>query len=210
MVPPLRDGRREHVPGVDALSDDAHDADAPSDDELLRRSAGGDGGAYDVFVDRHAAAVLRFARALTRDGDRAADVFQETFVAAWRASGRFRGGGARAWLFAIARNATHRQRRTRADDPRDHEPLDELAARAGWGADSGEVLRRLEARELLERGLAALDDDDREILLLREVEGFTGAEAAAALGITLEAQKSRLHRARLRFIASLRGIDHEG
>jgi RNA polymerase sigma-70 factor (ECF subfamily) len=193
------------VPGADALNDDA-----PDDDALLRRSAGGDGAAFDLFVDRHAAAVLHFARNLTRDEDRAADVFQETFVAAWRGAGGFRGGSARAWLLTIARNATHRQRRTRAGEPRDHESLDELAQRAGWGADHDDVLRRLEARDLLERGLAALDDDDREILLLRELEGLSGAEAAAALGITLEAQKSRLHRARLRFIASLRGVDHGG
>lgn len=188
------------MPGAGALSTE--------DDELLRRSAAGDRDAFDAFVERHAPAVLRFA-GRTVDADRAEDILQETFLAAWRGAAGFRGGSARAWLFAIARNATRRAHRLRAGEPREHESLDDLALRAGWGADD-DLLDRLEVRELVERGLGALSADDREILLMRELEGFGGTEAAAALGISLDAQKSRLHRARLRFIASLRGVEDEG
>jgi RNA polymerase sigma-70 factor, ECF subfamily len=69
------------------------------------------------------------------------------------------------------------------------------------------VAERLAARELVEAGFRGLSTEDREILVLRDLEQLTGEEAAATLGITLPAQKSRLHRARLRFLANVKGMD---
>ena len=57
----------------------------------------------------------------------------------------------------------------------------------------------------LEQALAALDPQLREVVLLRDVEGFTGPEVARELGILLEAMKSRLHRARTAMRAALQG-----
>jgi RNA polymerase sigma-70 factor (ECF subfamily) len=63
-------------------------------------------------------------------------------------------------------------------------------------------LDRLADRQLAERSLARLSSEDREILMLRDVEGFSGAEVADLLDLTLPAMKSRLHRARLRLVAA--------
>lgn len=63
---------------------------------------------------------------------------------------------------------------------------------------------RKESREVFERVLEQLDASDREILLLRDVEGLSGEEVAAILGITIAAMKTRLHRARLRLASKVR------
>jgi RNA polymerase sigma-70 factor (ECF subfamily) len=72
------------------------------------------------------------------------------------------------------------------------------------------MLVRLEEREWLARALARLSQADREVLILRDLEGLSGEETAAALGVTVRAMKSRLHRARLRLAAQLREGRHAG
>ena len=85
------------------------------------------------------------------------------------------------------------------------EPLARLGERAGWGSETPEALMAaLERRDALERGLDTLRSEEREILLLRDVEGLSGDEAAEVLGISRAAMKSRLHRARLGFAAAMR------
>ena len=141
------------------------------------------------------------------EGAAAEDVLQETFLAAWRAAGSFEGrSAARTWLLTIARNQAwhHRERAARlpVDDGAE---LPELGEAAGWGAQSPEEgALRSERRALLARALAALAPEDREVLVLRDLEELTGEEAAAALGLSLAAVKSRLHRARQRLAAELR------
>lgn len=177
------------------------------DRELMAEVARGDAAAFETIVARHRAAVFRYARSLARDDAAAEDALQETFLAAWRNAGAFRGEAPlRAWLFTVARNFVFRHARTRAGEPEETVPLDALGELAGWGSagDPQEAMRRLEERERVENALEALSTADREILLLRELEGFTGEEAAKMLGLTLPAQKTRLHRARLRFAAELR------
>jgi RNA polymerase sigma-70 factor, ECF subfamily len=178
------------------------------DAELLRHTAAGDRQAFGELVRRHEAAVFRYVQAISDDGDRAADAQQETFIAAWRRAATFRGSGsARPWLLRIARHQAFRQHRRRSGEPRRHVPLEVLARDAGWGAATAErVTGLLEARQRVHAGFAALSADDREILLLRDLEEFSGEEVAEMFGISIAAQKSRLHRARLRFMAAL----HEG
>ena len=177
------------------------------DAEALRLTAAGDFSAFELFVERHEAAVLRYVRALSGDHATAEDAFQETFVAAWRAAGSFRGrGSARAWLLTIARNAVRRQYRRRVGEPQSEMSLQDLGAFAGWRQESAELIEdRVLRRDLVEKGFAALSAADRELLVLRDLEGFTGEEVAAMLDLSLAAMKSRLHRARLRFMGHLRG-----
>ncbi len=177
-----------------------------SDAEILRRTAAGSPADFDRIVDRHEAAVLRYLGAITDDPAAAEDALQETFLAAWRAAASFRGAGsARAWLLGIARNAVRRQHRRRSGEPAQHESLDRLGSRAGWGRVAAEPFSELlEKRDLIHKGFIRLEPDDREILVLRELEGFSGKEVATMLSLSLPAVKSRLHRARLRFMAALR------
>lgn len=181
-------------------------ADVP-DTELISRAARGDAAAFGELVARHQAAVFRLTRTLARDPAAAEDALQEAFLAAWRGAKCFRGESSpRAWLLAIARNAARRGFRRRAGEPLRMESLDTLAAAAGWRSDTDPegVLLRRRRREALQAALEALHVQDREILIVRELEGLSGEETARVLGIGLAAVKSRLHRARLRLAARLR------
>ncbi len=185
------------------------------DARTLERVAGGDPSAFEPFVRRHEAAVLRYLRTRTSDPDVVEDALQETFIAAWRAAGTFRGdASARAWLLTIARNAVRRQFRRAAGQPERHDPLEavglsEVAVGAGWGrGPEDQWTDRIAAGEMVSRGFEQLSGDDREILLLRDLEGFGNEEVAEMLELSVAAVKSRVHRARLRFMESVRGM-HE-
>lgn len=180
---------------------------SPGDAELLAQTAAGDRAAFGRFVERHQAAVLRLLRAGAASEADAEDAYQDAFIAAWRAAASFGGGvTARGWILTIARNALHRQYRRRVGEPAAFVPLDELERDAGWGTEEppDALLERLEDRASLEQALGHLAPADREVLVLRDLEELSGDETAAALGITLRAMKSRLHRARLRLAAALK------
>lgn len=184
----------------------------PGDAELLRRSAGGDSVAFETFVERHQAAVMRLLLATAANPADAEDALQETFLAAWRSARTFAGTGpARGWILTIARHALHRLYRRRVGEPASHVSLDQLGLEAGWGSDEAPdaFLARLDDRAMLRAALAALPEDDREVLILRDLEELSGEDTARVLGITLQAMKSRLHRARLRLAARLKEASRE-
>ncbi|HSK76247.1 MAG TPA: sigma-70 family RNA polymerase sigma factor [Thermoanaerobaculia bacterium] len=188
---------------------EAHGAD---DADLIRRTAAGDHAAFDLLVRRHQAAVFRFARALAgQDGD-AEDALQETFLAAWRGAAGWREqASVLTWLMSIARHAVYRQHRRRSGEPEDFAPLADLGLSAGWGSseEPQRFLARLEDRDRLARALAALSAEDREVLVLRDVEGLSAHEAAQVLGLAEGAVRTRHHRARLRLLARLKeGSNH--
>jgi RNA polymerase sigma-70 factor (ECF subfamily) len=190
----------EHLPCQSPLT---------GDPDLLARAARGDASAFEAFVLRHREAVWRLVRSLTRDLAAAEDALQETFLSAWRNAATFRGdSSALGWLWSIARNAVYRQHRTRVGAPERMESLAELGEAAGWGAET-DILDALLVKDEVNRALACLSLEERELLMLREVEGLSNEECASLLGVGLPALKSRLHRARLRFVAHLRG-GHRG
>jgi len=184
--------------------------DEAGDDELIVRAAGGDRAAFSALFDRHGRAVLKVGRAFAADDVAAEDVAQETFLAAWRAIGTYRPGvsSARTWLFAIARNAARHARRRDREVPcedLDAVPLFELGLAADWVGDApDDTLGHEQDAERLARAVASLPRDDREVVLLRDVQHLSGEDTAAALGLGLPAMKSGLHRARLRLMAALR------
>ena len=132
------------------------------DPALLARVVAGEASAFDAFVVRHREAVWRFVRSLTRDEAAAEDALQETFLAAWRNAGSYRGEGpALGWLLSIARHAVYRQFRGRANEPGHFESLAELGEAAGWG--SGEPMASYLVQDEVERALAGLSAEDKEI-----------------------------------------------
>jgi RNA polymerase sigma-70 factor (ECF subfamily) len=158
-------------------------------------------------------AVFRLARGWTTDDAAAEDVLQETFISAFAALPAFRGESSlRSWLLAIARNAAHHHRvRAERFTTRSDEDLGTLAVEAGWASSNPEkMFERVQERQQLESALASLDIEEREILLLRDVEGLSGEETASILSLSLPAMKSRLHRARLRLVAQLRKGERHG
>ncbi|MBF0353273.1 MAG: RNA polymerase sigma factor [SAR324 cluster bacterium] len=180
-----------------------------SDYDLIKRIALNDHSALDVLVNRYQNHVYRFLVSLTGNETLAEEALQETFIALWRSAQSFQGtGSVRAWIFQIARNAISRQYRLRKDEPHDFVSLDELGQQAGWGQepmqDNMDDLK--EKRELLEVAMNALAPEDREILILRDLNGLTGDETAELLQMSLQAVKSRLHRARLRLMKHMREV----
>jgi RNA polymerase sigma-70 factor (ECF subfamily) len=185
---------------------------------LLARCRDGDRAAFAVFVRRHQGAVLRLCRALTSSSADAEDAAQETFVQVWRAlssnDGDKRGDASvKAWLFTIARHAAYRRHRRRVGEPTHTDGLDvvdtapvawgALGEAAGWGQDPEARAAAVEKKACVQLALQRLSEGDREVIVMRDVLGLSGDEAARALGLSLAAEKSRLHRARLALMAHL-------
>jgi RNA polymerase sigma-70 factor (ECF subfamily) len=159
-------------------------------------------------VERHAAAVLRLTTAVTGDSASGEDALQQAFLSAYRNASGFRAeASVRTWLLTIGRNAAYRLRDKQGREARLEEPLMTLGLEAGWGSENPETLAMAaERKDTLRRALHTLSADDQEVLILRDVEGLRGLEAAEVLDISGRALKSRLHRARLRLAAALRAM----
>ena len=177
---------------------DAKSDDAARDRALALAARGGDRQAFASLVRRHQTRLFNFLLRLLGRREVAMDLTQDTFLKAWTAlpdwqpAARFS-----TWLFQIGRNAAfdvlRRQQRIDfvsydAGNPAD-EPGDSAPSPEQQYADR----QRL---RLLERALAALPAEQREILLLRELEDMSYAELAVTLGINEGTVKSRLARAR--------------
>jgi RNA polymerase sigma-70 factor (ECF subfamily) len=174
------------------------------DRELIERVAVGDRAAFELIVRRHGPSLRRLARALTSDAV-ADDVLQEALLDAFRHASGFRGDGSvRAWLFTLTRHRAFHQRTRAGSVEIPDTPLLELGLEAGFGERPERVAERLEQRDAISVGLARLSPEEREVLILRDVEGLSGEEAAVVLGVELAAMKSRLHRARLKLMGALR------
>jgi len=182
------------------------EADRRSDPELIAATAAGDRAAFGVLVERYQRAILHLARALVHDRQHAEDVLQDTFLAAYRAAGSYRGDAPVAnWLYAIARHAAYRLHRRSHEIASDDRTIERLGQSAGWGApDVERAIARAELRGHLDAALSTLAPDEREVVTLRDALGMSGEETAALLGCSVAAMKSRLHRARLRLAAELR------
>ena len=140
----------------------------------------------------------RYARALVSDRARADDLVQDTLERAWNKFHLWRpGSDLRAWLFTVMHNVHVNQVRA----SRDHAVLDdegpEMAVATVQGAS-------LEIRDL-ERALAVLPPEQREVLLLIALEDMSYAEVAAMLDIPIGTVMSRLSRAREKLRALMHG-----
>lgn len=180
------------------MTADSEASVSSSDEALIALCATGDRQAFDRLVDRHGGALYRFAARQCGSSRNAEDAVQDGLLAAWRSASTFRGESSpRSWLFQIVLHACRRRQRRRAGEPTSHATMEEAEGVADGGARADEAAARRETGAALSRALADLPDEAREVLLLRDVEGMSGPEAAAILGIGLPAMKSRLHRARL-------------
>lgn len=173
---------------------------SPSDAPLVDAARAGDREAFAELVRRHHARVLGLCRSLLGSNEAAEDAAQDVFLKAYESLGGFRGSSAfSTWLYRIASNRCLDLRRSAARARQDSlEALieargDDLYRLLGRAPDAS---AGPEAADLVRRVLAALPEDYRSILWLREVEGFTYDELTLALDCSLDAVKSRLRRAR--------------
>jgi RNA polymerase sigma-70 factor (ECF subfamily) len=157
---------------------------------------------FDEVYRDHARFVGRTLRALGVPAPALEDALQEVFVVVHRRLAEFAGRAhLETWLFAIARRVASHQRRaaTRRDPLLALDAAIELPA----SADTFEELARAQAAALALRLLDELDDDERAIFVLVELEGVAVPEAAVALELKLNTAYSRLRRARQAFDAAL-------
>ena len=150
----------------------------------------------------HLDAAYNLARWLAGNDHDAADVVQEAYLRALKYFETFRGGSAKAWLLAIVRNAFYDwSARYRSDAvPFDETTMDgnetALDSSAVLTEDPLTLLVRRRDREMVNRAIAALAVDAREILVLRELEEMSYQEIAETLSIPMGTVMSRLARAR--------------
>lgn len=177
------------------------DRDPAADAALLDAARAGDRAALERLIEQHQARIYRFGLKMCRDPEVAKDVVQETLIAMARGVRDFRGGSSLStWLYTIARSYCIKARRQSKFAPREVGSLDaapEAIGVADPGPRSDEQLGARRVEQALERAIGELDGKYREVLVLRDIEGLTAPEVAAVLGISVDAVKSRLHRARL-------------
>src|SRR3954451_7312044 len=180
---------------------------AAADADLVRRLKAGDEDAYATVVRTLGGRMLAVARRFLQDEDLARDAVQDAFLSAFRSIHAFDGDAQLAtWLHRIVVNAALMKLRTRRRKPEQSiEPMlpafAEDAHHAGrpvvaWTASAEEALLRREARERVRAAIADLPERYRTVLPLRDIEERSTREAADLLGITENAVKLRLHRAR--------------
>jgi RNA polymerase sigma-70 factor (ECF subfamily) len=190
--------------------------EAPGDEGLLAAARAGDKQALEALLERHQEQVYRFGMKMCRDPEDARDVLQDTLLAMARSVRDFRGASSLStWLYTIARSFCIKKRRRSKFAPEEERSLDsDMAGEARRLAAPGEhpddALAGREVEHALEQAIGALDPMYREVLLLRDVEGLSAPEVAEVLGVSTQAVKSRLHRARLAVrerVAPLLGIE---
>lgn len=168
-----------------------------SPDILLAAAQEGDIASLNRLIASHRQGVYRFGLQVCRTTEDAEDAVQETLWAATRAIRSFRGTATSlaSWLFTIVRRECLRlidgRRRTVSGlDDREGAIPPEFV-------DLEDAIAMQRRTELLAEALAGLDPVHREVVLLRDIQELSAPEAAARLGISVDALKSRLHRARV-------------
>jgi RNA polymerase sigma-70 factor (ECF subfamily) len=174
-----------------------------SDGEVVRAVLAGDVERYAVLVRRYRDRYARYAARMLDSADAAEDAVQDAFVRAFDQLSRCREPEKFAgWFFLILRNRcfAERRRNRRQQGPGggvpDHLPAPE-------GADTG--LERAEQRRALQQAMGALTPDQREVLLLKHIEGMSYEAIAALTRATVPSLKMRMHRAYDRLRRALTG-----
>ncbi len=173
--------------------------DGLPDDVLVRRAQAGDRGALARILERYQGRVHRFGLKMCGHPEDAEDVLQETLLAATRSIGSFKGEASLStWLYTIARSFCIKKRRKSKFAPAHEASLDdEASAVVDSARGPDELAGDAEISRAIEAAIDTLDPAQREVFLLRDVEGLSAREVADVVGISVAAVKSRLHRARL-------------
>ena len=185
------------------------------DDELMERFQKGDEDAFTLLVRRHEKPLINFIAQFIGDRDSAEDLAQETFIRIFQAAPRYKPGRAQfnTWMYHIASNLCKNELRNRARRERhwvDNTVKDSDAEDAEAAGESlitnapadatyqpDRVLARKELRDALRKAIAALPEQYREPLVLRDIQGLSYEEISKVLGIRAGTTKSRINRARL-------------
>src|SRR5437868_3424502 len=167
--------------------------DRLSDEEIVLRVLAGDTGLFELLIRRHDQRIYRTSRAIVRNDTDAEDVVQEAYLHAFQHLSQFEGRAKfSTWLLRIA---IHEALARYRDNAR-FEDLDEIVESVATDprGSPDQVAARGELREAVQRAIDELSPTLRTVLMLREIEGMSTAEAAEVLAISEENLKVRLHR----------------
>jgi RNA polymerase sigma-70 factor (ECF subfamily) len=177
------------------------------DGSIVTRCRQGETEAFAHLVRRHQKKMLNLAYRMIGDYEEACDVVQEAFLSAFRSIGKFRGEARfSTWLGSIVLNHSRSHLKQRAvrlrreemslDDPHKQE-MGNFSSRLNSQEES--VTEGMEKRDLeakIQKCLNALDDEQREVLTLRDIQGFSYETIGLTLKLPLGTVRSRLFRAR--------------
>ena len=183
--------------------DEKHRFSGDEDLKFVRACQKGDIDAFDVLVLRHQKKMFNTAYRILGDYDEAADVTQEAFIAAYKAIRTFKAEAKfSTWLYRIVLNhVQNRLKRLRGKKGREilawedmeNLPLKDLSQH---DANPDAVLEQKEKDAWVQQGIASLDEEYREILVLRDIQGLSYEEIRDILNVAEGTVKSRLSRAR--------------
>lgn len=180
----------------------------PVDDEatLIAQLRAGDETAFEQVVRAYGGRLLAVARRIVGSEEDARDVVQDAFLNAFRSLDRFEGNAKLStWLHRIVVNAALMKLRTRKRKP--EQSIETLLPAflddghheerfQSWDEPVDKLMERAENRELVRKQIDALPEGYRTVLVLRDIEGLDTEETANVLGLSVNATKIRLHRAR--------------
>jgi RNA polymerase sigma-70 factor (ECF subfamily) len=177
------------------------------DTELARALLNGSPGAFDRFVDAYHSKIFRYTYAMCRQREDAEEVSQETLLKVFQNLDQLHDPERlKPWIFRIAKNACLMKRRKSVFAPKEELSLDELRPVkdgemrleiADWSLLPDEAAENSELRAALDHAVAELPELYRAVFLLRDAEQLSTEDTAEILGISTDAVKTRLHRARL-------------
>lgn len=206
-------------------ADSAVDATRPNEASLVEALRRGDEAAFVALVERYHRSMLQVARLYVRDDGAAEDVVQESWVGVLNGLDRFEGRSSfKAWVFRILTNRAKTRavrdartvpfaRLTGADadddepsvDPSRFMPADHpnwpghwQSPPRSWGENPEDRLLRTEGHAAIREAIAALPENQRTVITLRDVKGWTSEETCAILGLSDANHRVLLHRARSR------------
>src|SRR5258706_10107079 len=183
----------------------------PDDRELVRSAQAGDKEAFEELVHRHQHRVFAVAGGILRRREDVEDIAQQVFVKAYFSLKRFDQRAAfSTWLYKITVNECWdllRKKKVRPllyESDLSEEQAQQFSAAERVESGAQDVLDKLEAQQQVERLLEGLDERDRMMLILKEVEGFAIEEIAEILDLNANTVKVRLFRARRRIVNQVR------
>jgi RNA polymerase sigma-70 factor, ECF subfamily len=173
---------------------------APEVDEaaLIRQAREGGREAFGLLYERHRATIARYVAARIRDASDSEDLTEAIFESAWRAMGRYREQGVPflAWLYRLAHNRVvdhyRALRPTVTLIPEVHESIEDTGAPLDLNIDSADLLKALHS----------LTDDQRDVIVLRFIQGMSGREVAQAM----DKREDAIRALQFRALATLRRI----
>lgn len=211
------------VPKVDRARPGAKPGERPSgslpvenldDRELVRRAQKGSQEAYEVLIQRHQHRVFAVARGIVKRQEDVEDIAQQVFVKAYFSLKRFDQRAAfSTWLYKITVNECWdllRKRKVRPlvyEADLSEEQSREYSATENLQASGPDASERLAAKEEVFRLLSQLEERDRLMLIMKEVEGFSVEEIGDVLDLNANTVKVRLFRARRKIVGLARKKD---